>query len=281
MTVTAYATDINQFYLFLEHAQLPTVQEINKTILRSFLVYLKNQGFVARSINRKIASVRSFFKYLIQIDMLKKNPTAAFFSLKTEKRLPENLSFKTILAALELPDSSTFLGARDRAILELFYSTGIRLNELASLAIKDIDFYECLVRVMGKGSKERVIPIGKAAEDSLKVYLEKRRVKIQHEHDDGHVFLNKFGEKLSNRGIQYLVKKYLMLVAGSGKTSPHALRHSFATHLLDEGADLLAVKELMGHSDLAATQIYTQVSAEHLKKIYRQAHPRAEVKGNN
>ncbi len=276
-TINAYATDLNQFFQFLEDRNERSAKQITKSVLRSFLGYLKNHGISANSINRKIASLRSFFKFLKQHGIIKQNPVAHIFSLKTEQKLPPNVSFKQILSVLELPDDSTFIGSRDRTMLEILYSTGIRLSELANLELHDIDFTSALVKVTGKGAKERIVPIGKAAIDSLQNYLKYRNALIEMKKSDSrHLFLNKFGSKLSNRKIHERIKKYLMQIVGSGKTHPHVLRHSFATHLLDEGADLLAVKELLGHSSLATTQIYTHVSAEHLKRVYKQAHPRAD-----
>lgn len=276
-TISAYGSDLNQFYQFLEQNYHLSLNQINRSILRSFLGFLKNSGYNARSINRKIACIRSFFKYLAKLNAIELNPTASLFSLKTEKRLPPNLSYQTILAALELPDRDTFIGVRDKAMLELFYGTGIRLAELGNLNIDDVDFVNALIRVQGKGLKERLVPLGRVAGNSLKKYLDERlQIVRQSATDVKAVFLNRFGQRLSHRGIQKRVEKYLLLVTQPGKTNPHIFRHSFATHLLDEGADLLAVKELLGHSSLTSTQIYTHVSAEHLKKIYRQAHPRAE-----
>ena len=276
-TINAYATDLNQFFEFLEDRNRFSAKQINKTVLRSFLGYLKNNGISATSINRKIASLRSFFKFLKQQGIINQNPVAHIFSLKTEQKLPPNVSFQQILSILELPDDSTFIGSRDRTMLEILYGTGIRLSELANLELNDIDFNSALIKVKGKGAKERIIPIGQAAIDSLGNYLTYRKTLIEMKKSDcRHLFLNKFGSKLSNRKIHDRIKKYLMQIVGAGKTHPHVLRHSFATHLLDEGADLLAVKELLGHTSLSTTQIYTHVSAEHLKKVYKQAHPRAD-----
>ncbi|MBD3289178.1 tyrosine recombinase XerC [candidate division KSB1 bacterium] len=276
-TINAYATDLNQFFQFLEKKSRASVNQINKTVLRSFLGHLRNDGISANSINRKIASLRSFFKYLTQQNIIKKNPVTQIFSLKTEKKLPPNVSFRKILSVLELPDDSTFIGSRDRSMLEILYSSGIRLSELANLELDDIDSDSALIKVKGKGAKERIVPLGRAALDSLQKYLKHRKALTEAKNSDSHhLFLNKFGNKLSNRKVHDRVKKYLMQIVGSGKTHPHVLRHSFATHLLNEGADLLAVKELLGHSNLSTTQIYTHVSAEHLKKVYKQAHPRAD-----
>ena len=276
-TITAYATDLIQFFKFLDQNKINSNDGINKIVLRSFLGLLKNNGFKAKSINRKIACIHTFFKYLIKNGIIEKNPTATLFSLKTGKTLPANIDYNAISKAIGLTNETTFIGIRDKAILELFYGTGIRLDELSNLTIQDLDFVNDQIRVTGKSSKERIVPLGRASKASLKNYLRIRSQMVDlltKKHDA--LFLNRYGKKISHRGIRGRVSKYLMLVTSSGKTSPHVLRHSCATHLLDEGADLLAVKELLGHSNLATTQIYTHVSAETLKKIYKQTHPRAE-----
>ena len=276
-TISAYGSDLNQFFEYTDQNLNLKINNINKTAFRSFLGYLKNKNLNARSINRKIACIRSFFKYLVKINIIQKNPALSLYSMKTERKLPPNISYEIILKALELPDTNTVIGIRDKAILELFYSTGIRLGELENLSIKDIDFMNSQIRVVGKGAKTRLIPLGIVAGKHLKNCLNCRSIfeKPEVSNKDA-AFLSKLGRRLSRSSIQRRVEKYLMMVVQSGKTFPHILRHSFATHLLNEGADLLAVKELLGHSSLATTQIYTHVSAEHLKKIYKQAHPKAD-----
>ncbi|MBN1153293.1 tyrosine recombinase XerC [candidate division KSB1 bacterium] len=278
-TLRAYATDLLQFIEFIASYDLEDLGQIKKAHLRSFLGKLNSSGYGSRSINRKIACIRSFFKFLSLKQYIVHNPSINLFSLKTARKLPPNLRYQMIVEAICMTDSSTFIGARDRAILEMFYGTGIRLHELASLTIANVDFRNGLVRVTGKGSKERVVPIGSIALEALKLYLEKRAEVVDPlQKEATHLFLSIHGTKLTERSIQYRVAKYLKQVASSKETYPHVLRHSFATHLLNEGADLLAVKELLGHSNLSTTQIYTHVSSEHLKKIYKQAHPRAEKK---
>lgn len=277
-TITSYSTDLIQFFEFIEEKYADTsLEQINKTIIRSFLGFLKQKGYTAKSINRKIACLRSFYKYLIAHNHAVQNPTTTLFSLKYEKQLPPNLTYDTISNALSLPDQNSVTGLRDRAMMELFYGSGIRLGELEKLSLNDIDFTNSLILVLGKGAKERLVPMGEVVKRTLKDYLNCRHLLSEQASETTQaVFLNRFGKRLTRRGIQRRVSLYLMKVAQSGKTSPHVLRHSFATHLLDEGADLLAVKELLGHKNLETTQIYTHVSAEHLKKVYRQAHPKAD-----
>jgi len=279
-TLHAYAIDIKQFYLFIDQQFGMTnmsPDQVNKQVLRSFLVHLRQRDYCATSINRKIACLKSYFNYLYDHQIIPNNPASSLFSLKTDKKIPPTLSYEIIKAALALPDQTGPIGCRDRAILELFYGTGIRLGELAGLKLDDIDFVNGLIRVTGKGNRERLVPLGEMAIQSLKNYLEVRAelFKKSFLKNLSAVFVNRYGKPLSRRGIQRRVAKYLGLALASS-TNPHVLRHSFATHLLDEGADLIAVRELLGHSSLSTTQIYTHVSTERLKEVYRQAHPRAD-----
>ena len=277
-TLSAYASDIQQFLSFLANRNIPDFNELNRSDLRSFLSVLRKKGYKARSINRKIACLKGFFNYLIKIGQLDVNPAASLFSMKTERTLPPNLSYEAILAAMDSIDEDTETGVRDRTLMELFYGTGMRLSELAGLTLEDIDLVNALVKVRGKGAKERLVPIGKAAMHYIKNYLKYRAQLVKGKADvSKHLFINREGKPVSHRNIQLRVSKYLKRVARTMNTHPHVLRHSFATHLLDSGADLLAVKELLGHANLSTTQIYTHVSAEQLKKVYKQAHPRADL----
>jgi len=279
-TLIAYGIDIKQFYLFLDQKfgleKLPPVK-VSKQVLRTYLGYLRKQNYLATTINRKIACLKSFFGYLYRQNHIPANPAGGLFSLRTEKKIPQTVNYNNIKQAFTLPDENSVIGIRDQAILELFYGTGIRLSELSNLELKNIDFVNGLIKVSGKGNKQRLVPLGQFASQSLKKYMEVREQLLQKTilKDVQAIFLNRYGKPLSRRGIQRRVEKYLRLVSTDG-TSPHVLRHSFATHLLDGGADLMAVKELLGHSDLSTTQIYTHVSTERLKEIYRQAHPRAD-----
>ncbi len=284
-TLVAYGIDIKQFYLFLdENFGLETLSpsQITKQILRSYLGHLKKQEYTANSINRKIACLKSYFGYLYRQNLISINPALSLFSLKAERKIPQTVNYDMIKQAMSLTDKNSPIGLRDQAIIELFYGTGIRLSELSNLKINDVDFVNGLIKVAGKGRKERLVPFGELAKRALKKYLEVRTefLKKTIRKDIAAFFLSKRGKPLSQRSIQGRVARYLQQVTTDG-TYPHVLRHSFATHLLNEGADLIAVKELLGHSKLSTTQIYTHVSAERLKKIYKQAHPRADREENH
>jgi len=279
-TLSSYGNDLKQFYQFLnQNYDLNKISpdQITKQMLRSYLGHLRKETYLATSINRKIACLKSFFNYLFSQKLISNNPASGLFSLKTEKKVPQTINYENIKQALALPDTNSAIGLRDQAIIELFYGTGIRLGELSNLKLNNLDFFNGLVKVSGKGSKERLVPLGEMAIRSLKKYLDVRSELLKKTiiKDVSALFLNKYGKPLSRRGIQRRVAKYLQFVSIGG-TNPHILRHSFATHLLNEGADLIAVKELLGHSSLSTTQVYTQVSTERLKKISQQAHPRAD-----
>lgn len=279
-TLLAYQKDLLQFINYLADANEPvaTWPEVHKLHIRGFLSHLLTLQMEPKTINRKLGSIRSFFRYLVRIGELRVSPATNIFTLKMRTKLPQTLSSKSIIEVLDSIDAGSPLGSRNKLILELFYGTGIRLSELQNMNIADINFYTGLIKVRGKGSKERMVPLGTVARDTLKNYLERRyyfEAKSEESQTDA-LILNKKGKRLSTKGISRVVNKLLSPVATHGKNNPHLLRHSFATHLLDEGADLSAVKELLGHESLSTTQIYTRVTVERLKKIYRQAHPRSE-----
>lgn len=275
-TCLAYETDLGQFQDFLD-ARNKTLESIDRNDVRSFLGYLQTQAFGRRSIARKLASLRTFFGFLCNAGDLQRNPTLQVRPPKQEKSLPVHLNVQEADRTMDAPNPDSILGVRDRAILELFYSTGIRLRELAGLTLGALDLDGGLVRVVGKGGKERIVPIGKPAQNALKVYLARRTELFGDKSstaDGQFVFLTRSGNALSPSGVQRRVERHIETATGR-KLSPHTLRHTFATHMLDAGADLNAVKELLGHASLSTTQIYTHVSVERLKKAYRQAHPRA------
>ncbi len=283
-TIESYGIDIQQFFRFLDEQfglENITPSKISRQNLRSYLANLKRNKYEASSINRKIACLKSFFKFLFLHQHIKNNPATGLFSLKMEKKIPFTFNYEQIKDAISLISTDTPIGERDKTMFELFYGTGIRLSELSNLNQQNIDFVNGLIKVSGKGSKERLVPLGEFAKQSLENYLSRRNELLQktvNKNNDA-LFLNKYGKRLSERGIQKRVARYLQMIASTG-AFPHSLRHSFATHLLDEGADLIAVKELLGHASLSSTQIYTHVSAERLKQIYKQAHPRADKDDN-
>jgi len=278
-TCVAYKKDLFSFLDFLqsESKEKVTPDSILSKDIKVFLIQLSQKGFDPGSINRKLSSLRSFFRYLQKRLKVKLNPAFSLKGPKRKKRLPRVLSWPKMKNLLEPSLYREYRqGLRDRAILELLYNTGIRLAEISSLKRRDIDFQSGEIRVLGKGNKERIVPLGENASKTLVEYLNSRDMANRSKKpENDFLFLNKYGEKLSRRGIARVVKKYGAKVTEDQKTSPHILTHSFATHLLDEEADLLAVKEMLGHENLSTTQIYTHVSMDRLKKVYKKAHPRA------
>ena len=282
-TCKAYATDLDQFAAFLRDWDINRPQQIDRNAVRGFLGFLHHRGFGRRSVARKLAAVRTFLSYLCALDdaeypqksRLEQNPALDVRPPRQDKPLPVYIDVEEAARAMSIPSPNTVLGLRDRAILELFYSTGIRLRELAGLKTDALDLADKLVRVVGKGNKERLVPFGEPARVALVAYLARREELFsQRTTDRHHLFLARSGRPLSPSGVQGRVTRHLGKATGRA-LSPHALRHAFATHLLDAGADLNAVRELLGHASLSTTQVYTHVSVERLKKSYRQAHPRA------
>jgi integrase/recombinase XerC len=284
-TLISYQKDLLDLFEYLYNRSknvLISASRIRRDDLRDFLVCLKQKGLDNKSIARKASAIRSFFKFLLREGRIKSDPSSYLLTPKLRKILPEILTKGEMKALFDQsgPKDSSFSESkrlrilRDLAILEILYSTGMRLNELAQLDVSSFDFNGETVRVMGKGKKERVIPVGRKALEALRNYLsERKRLSFL---EDEAVFINQFKKRLSPRSISRVVKTYLSKVTEKKRVSPHVIRHSFATHLLDEGADLLAVKELLGHKNLSTTQIYTHVTMDRLKKVYQKAHPRAE-----
>jgi integrase/recombinase XerC len=274
-TVIAYENDLSQFSTFLsstfetEAPELATFKEI-----RSWIVSLSNQKLANTSINRKIASVKAYFSFLLRKKKIDKNPTLRIQSLKTPSKLPVFIAESGMEKLLdEIEFTNDFAGLRDYIILEFFYGTGIRLAELIQIKPTDLDLFGSKISVLGKRNKYRIIPIPSKLRLKLTSFLGKRATEFQE--PDNFLFLTDKGKKLYPVFVQRLVKRYLNLVSTQTKKSPHVLRHTFATHLLNKGADLNAIKELLGHASLSATQIYTHNSIEQLKNIHKQAHPKA------
>jgi integrase/recombinase XerC len=276
-TLKAYADDLHQFSAFLMEGNPPSVnlyQDVSHQHLRMFLGNLVDQGFSRRSIARKVACLRSFFRYLYRKGEISMNPALSLASPKIQRSLPAYLDEEAVNALMDQPDRATPQGLRDAAMLELLYGTGIRLSELIGLSEADIDFHGATLKVTGKGSKERIIPIGKKASDAVRAYLSVRPGFVT-SRSPSTLFLTNKGFRLNPKGVNILVNKHIGAVSAIQKKSPHVLRHTFATHLLNRGADLRAVREMLGHESLSTTQIYTHVSIERLKKVYSKAHPKA------
>ncbi len=278
-TLAAYRRDLDQFITFYEaYANLVPldVNKVDKLGLRHYLGSLMEKGLKKTSIARKLAAVKAFFRFLSVQGLLKQNPAALIRTPKAEKPLPVVLSEVEIERAMAVPDTDSFLGKRNRALLELFYSTGMRLNELVALNIRDLNKTRMLIKVFGKGSKERVVPFGEQARNSLMQYLESRRAEFGAYQLESPLFISRRNKRLSRQMIQVIISKLLSEISDKMHLSPHVLRHSFATHLLDHGADLKAVQDLLGHASLSTTQLYTHIQIGKLKEVYKQAHPHAK-----
>jgi integrase/recombinase XerC len=281
MTLISYRTDLLQFCDFIGHRDglaLESIAEdsINHHAVRDYLTRLQKDGFSRSTIARKLAALRSFVKYLCRENVLEGNPIAAVATPKLDKKLPRFLYPTEIEILLEAPDVSDTKGARDRAILEVLYATGIRVSELVAMNLNSIDLNAKFVKVVGKGNKERIVPMGEKACESLTNYLNNARPVLvgKNRREEKAVFLNKYGRRLTARSVRDIINKYVEKIALNQKISPHTLRHTFATHLLNGGADLRSVQELLGHVKLSTTQIYTHLTKEKLKEIHQENHPR-------
>lgn len=261
-----YAHDLREFDDFAKDVPL---EKIDYLLLRRYLAHLKSANLSKRTINRRLSCLRSFFKFLFKEGLMKTNPATLLSSPKQDKYLPQFLTEEEIVKLLESADIVDELGLRDRALLETLYSTGMRISELAGLDLDDVDFISGVVKVKGKGKKERMLPIGSRAVEAIRKYLDKRLKKSPV------IFLNKNNTRLTTRGARLIMNKYIKKTSLRQGISPHTLRHSFATHLLNRGADLRSVQELLGHSNLSTTQVYTHLTTERLKAVYDKAHPRA------
>lgn len=285
-TLTSYHTDLDQFLSFCSSqyklpAEKVDIEKIDRLMIRLWLGTLNEDGMARSTIARKVASIRSFFKYCFVRGGIQKNPAHLLIVPKKEKILPKTVQVEEIERMIELADSDSPAGRQDRAILDLFYATGMRLSELTSLDIDQLDLQGEQVTVVGKGNKQRIIPLGRKAIQSCKNHLSTRKelYNKKTDADARHaLFIAPGGQRIYPRRIQTIVKYYLSKVSEVTQKSPHVLRHSFATHMLDAGADIRIIKEFLGHADLSATQIYTHTSVERLKKVYSKAHPRAENK---
>lgn len=276
-TLTAYESDMSQFIEFLQKTyDLTKPGEIQHTHVRSWMVDLMKRGNVPRSINRKLSCLKSFFKYLRKQGEITTNPMLKVISPKTGKRLPVFVPEKAMSLLFEKVDfGEGHAGLRNRLVMEVLYCTGIRKSELMGLKTADVDFSTNHIKVYGKGGKERLIPVARHLAELLRQYIELRRV-LYPGNEVANLILTDKGKPLTSSNVYSLVNRYLSIVTTVEKRSPHVLRHSFATHLSNSGADLNAIKELLGHSSLASTQVYTHNSIEKLKKVYQQAHPKAE-----
>jgi len=285
-TLISYKGDLKSFINFLKRDKINSVNKIDRLQVRRFLAHLAGKNFEKSTIARKLSSIRSFFRFLAREKIIAQNPTIYIPTPKRMKKVPSFLDLDEVGMLLELPDTRTLLGLRDKAILEVLYGSGLRVSELVSLNISDIDLLSGMIKVKGKGSKERLVPIGEIGLASIERYLRMRQLSERTvffrnkgsqnlSYGKQPLFLNFRGSRLGVQSINRLMHKYIILASIRKGVSPHTLRHTFATHLLDAGCDLRAVQEMLGHASLSTTQIYTHVTTESLKRVYRKYHPRA------
>lgn len=273
-TLIAYQTDLEQFSLFLEeNGNKPAdLNKVTKNDLKWYISSLYDQELSKKTVSRKIASLRAFFRYARRSGVISSNIALQLIFPKPERRLPQFLTETEVTQLMDLPDKTSWQGLRDKAILELFYSTGIRLTELTTLKTEAFQGHDSAIKVVGKGAKDRIVPVGKTCLNAINDWLIARNELVS---DHQFLFINSKLKPIDPPSVQRLVKRYLNQVTEVPKKSPHLLRHSFATHMIDHGADLRAVKEFLGHESLSTTQVYTHVSIDRLKKVYQLAHPKA------
>ena len=273
-TITNYRRDLLQLARYLENRRL-NLRGIDNIVLRGFLAALFDKGEKKSTVGRKLAAIRSFFQFCVRKRWMDDNPAKIVATPKQDKPVPSFLSEEEMQEFLDLPQTAKPLDKRDKAMMELLYATGIRVSELVGIDLEDVKFTERLIRIKGKGKKERLVPFGKMAEESLRSYLRARPLINKGQVEETPLFLNYRGRKLSPRSVERTVDKYIRRSAVRRKISPHSLRHSFASHLLSRGADLRVIQELLGHESLATTQKYTHLDLKHLLEVYRKSHPRS------
>lgn len=273
-TLQSYKRDLEQYMSYLKGINLFNISNTNKTTVITYLMHLQKKGRATSTISRNLASIRSFYKYISKNKIIDKDPTVELESPKVEKKLPQILSTQEVELLLEQPKCVDLKGYRDKSMLELLYATGIRVSELISLDVSDINLETGYIRC-SKGSRERMIPVGSIAISALKEYLNKARGFLIPNSDQKALFVNINGGRLTRQGFWKIIKLYKNLAQINKDITPHTLRHSFAAHLLENGADLRSIQEMMGHSDISSTQIYAQIARNKIKDIYKKTHPRA------
>ena len=278
-TASAYATDLSQFVSYLEERDYEGPGSVSTADLRDFIYHLRESGRGATTIRRKISAIRGYFGFLLAEELIDSDPSEMLEGPKMGRKLPTVLSIQQVEKLLAAPEGDEPLARRDRALLELMYATGVRISEVITLRARDLDLEERLVRVRGKGSKERIVPLGRKAAEALSLYFREARpvlaAPVQPAETQGVLFLSGRGRPLSRMGAWKIVRKYVGLAGIQKRVTPHTFRHTFATHLLQGGADLAAVQEMLGHADISTTQIYTHLDRTYLTEVHRTFHPRA------
>ncbi len=275
-TIASYKNDLNGFVLSIEKKRRNNVRAITSSDIRLYIASLRERELAVTSITRKVVSLRNFFKYLVKEKAIDNDPASKIENPRPWRKLPDVLSIEEVESILAIPDESSILGLRDRAILELLYSCGLRVSELTFLLVNDIDLESGLLKATGKGNKERLVPVGEEALEMVSKYLSTARHSLQkNDITSRKIFLNRSGRGLTRQAVWKLLKKYCLLADVRKKVTPHTLRHSFATHMIERGADLRSVQMLLGHSDISTTQIYTHISLTRMKEVYKKFHPRS------
>ncbi|WDN89233.1 integrase/recombinase XerD [Desulfosarcina sp. BuS5] len=273
-TIESYGSDLARYSVFLQDNLIENIAEADTTVILKYLIDLRKEKLGARSRARHLVTLRGFYRFLSQEKLISANPTKIIDLPKTGFKLPDVLSVEDIQRILEMPDTSRATGARNAAMLELLYAAGLRVSELVNIRSVDINTEACFVRVLGKGSKERVVPIGQYARDKIEFYIKTARTKLLKTNLSRYLFVARAGNPMTRQGFWKLLRKYALEAGIVKKVTPHSVRHSFASHLLEGGADLRTVQVMLGHVDISTTQIYTHVAREHLVKMHKKYHPR-------
>ncbi|MTI48174.1 site-specific tyrosine recombinase XerD [Sporosalibacterium faouarense] len=274
-TLESYNRDLNQFCEYASNNSIDNISNVNKTLIITYLMYQQKKGKAASTISRSLASLRSFFQYLLNEGLISKDPTVNLQAPKQEKKLPSILTPEEVEILLSQPNQNNAKGVRDRAMLELLYAAGVRVSELISLDINDVNMDMGYINCSKDSQNERVIPIGKIAIEILSIYINEYRNTFIKDDSEVSLFVNHHGRRLTRQGFWKIIKSYTKKANINKKITPHTLRHSFAAHLLQNGADLKSVQEMLGHSDISTTQIYTQITNNRIKDVYKKSHPRA------
>jgi tyrosine recombinase XerD len=273
-TLESYGRDIRQFSEYVNNISL-SFFDVNKATIIAYLMYMQKSGRATSSISRSLAAIRSFFQFLYNRRLIEKDPTQNLESPKIQKKLPQILTVSEVELLLQQPDIRDPKGNRDRCMLEVLYATGIRVSELVALNINDVNLEMGFIKCSGKGMKDRVIPIGSIAIKSLSEYITKYRLVLIRDRDEKSLFVNFHGKRMTRQGFWKIIKYYTKMAGIDAEITPHTLRHCFAAHLIENGADLKSVQEMLGHSDISTTQIYAQITKNKIKEVYKRTHPRA------
>lgn len=273
-TVSSYKTDLVFFLNYLESKGWNNLDKIKRDDIRAYLMHLKDKGLSGNSISRALVAIKMFYKFLVQERFIKEDVAGILESPKLIRPLPNVLNLNEVEKLLQAPNIRDWMGIRDKAVLELMYATGMRVSELVGLGTNSLNLDVGFIKCKGKGDKERMVPIGRQAKNSIAKYIQKVRPSLLKKRTDEHLFLTRLGKRVSRQSFWKMIKKYAKIARIKKEITPHTLRHSFATHLLEHGADLRVVQEMLGHADISTTQIYTHVNKERLKSIHRQFHPR-------